>query len=99
MTCANAVVTHAPTARKLLVCGGGALNRHLLQRLAQRQVQVGHQHALDPASDALWWMAAVSGGLAVIAALFFGPRRGLMSWAAYTPRTGARRGSRLSSSR
>ena len=40
MTCANAVLTHAATAHKLLVCGGGALNRHLMQRLAQHLPRV-----------------------------------------------------------
>jgi anhydro-N-acetylmuramic acid kinase len=35
LTCAQAVITHAPTVKKLLVCGGGAFNRHLMQRLAQ----------------------------------------------------------------
>lgn len=40
------------------------------------------KRALDPASDALWWMAAVSGALAVLGALIAGPRRGLLGWAA-----------------
>ena len=34
--CAADVATHAAGARELLVCGGGAFNRHLLQRLASR---------------------------------------------------------------
>jgi anhydro-N-acetylmuramic acid kinase len=34
LTCASAVSSHAPSSRELLVCGGGALNRHLMQRLA-----------------------------------------------------------------
>jgi anhydro-N-acetylmuramic acid kinase len=32
--CAADVARHADSARQLLVCGGGALNRHLMQRLA-----------------------------------------------------------------
>ena len=32
--CAADLRAHAPGARALLVCGGGALNRHLMQRLA-----------------------------------------------------------------
>lgn len=31
--CADAVVLHAPEARELLVCGGGAFNLHLMTRL------------------------------------------------------------------
>ncbi len=34
--CANDLNRHAPDATELLVCGGGAFNRHLLQRLAAR---------------------------------------------------------------
>ena len=34
--CAADVLVHAPGARELLVCGGGVLNRHLMQRLAAR---------------------------------------------------------------
>lgn len=34
--CADAADRHAAGARELLVCGGGALNRHLMQRLAAR---------------------------------------------------------------
>jgi anhydro-N-acetylmuramic acid kinase len=34
--CADAVGHHAAGARDVLVCGGGALNRHLIQRLAAR---------------------------------------------------------------
>ena len=32
--CANDVLRHVPDARELLVCGGGALNDHLMRRLA-----------------------------------------------------------------
>ena len=34
--CANDVVRYAANARELLVCGGGAFNQHLMQRLAAR---------------------------------------------------------------
>jgi len=34
--CANDLKRHAPDASELLVCGGGAFNRHLLQRLGAR---------------------------------------------------------------
>jgi anhydro-N-acetylmuramic acid kinase len=34
--CANDVLAYAAGARELLVCGGGAFNQHLLQRLAAR---------------------------------------------------------------
>ncbi|MCW5650072.1 MAG: anhydro-N-acetylmuramic acid kinase [Ramlibacter sp.] len=32
-TCAQALLDHAPQAGELVVCGGGALNQHLMQRL------------------------------------------------------------------
>ena len=35
-TCAADVSRHAPDAHELLVCGGGAYNRYLMQRLAHR---------------------------------------------------------------
>jgi anhydro-N-acetylmuramic acid kinase len=38
------VLRHAPAARELLVCGGGALNDHLMQRLAARLPAVQVQH-------------------------------------------------------
>ncbi|MEO8805883.1 MAG: anhydro-N-acetylmuramic acid kinase [Burkholderiaceae bacterium] len=38
--CANDVQRHAPRAAELLVCGGGALNQHLMQRLATRLPEV-----------------------------------------------------------
>lgn len=64
LTCANAVVTHAPTARKLLVCGGGALNRHLMQRLAQHLPRVAVQPtdtrglpAMQVEATAFAWLA------------------------------------------
>jgi len=34
ITCAQASSRHAAEAKELMVCGGGALNRHLMQRLA-----------------------------------------------------------------
>jgi len=64
ITCANAVVTHAPTAKKLLVCGGGALNRHLMQRLAQHLPRVAVQGtdtrglpAMQVEATAFAWLA------------------------------------------
>ena len=33
LSCAQALLAHAPASRTLLVCGGGALNTHLMQRL------------------------------------------------------------------
>ena len=38
--CANDLNRHAPGASELLVCGGGAFNRYLLQRLAARAAGV-----------------------------------------------------------
>lgn len=64
LTCANAVTTHAPTAHKLLVCGGGALNRHLMQRLAQHLPRVAVQPtdtrglpAMQVEATAFAWLA------------------------------------------
>jgi anhydro-N-acetylmuramic acid kinase len=45
--CANDLNRHAPDASELLVCGGGAFNRYLLQRLAAR---AGHVRML-PSSE------------------------------------------------
>jgi anhydro-N-acetylmuramic acid kinase len=36
LTCAQAVKQHAGASRELLVCGGGALNLHLMRRLAHQ---------------------------------------------------------------
>lgn len=36
VTCARAVAAHAGDASEMLVCGGGALNKHLMQRLAHQ---------------------------------------------------------------
>jgi anhydro-N-acetylmuramic acid kinase len=64
LTCANAVLTQAPTAKKLLVCGGGALNRHLMQRLAQHLPRVAVQPtdirglpAMQVEATAFAWLA------------------------------------------
>jgi len=64
LTCANAVLAYAPTAHKLLVCGGGALNRHLLQRLAQHLPRVAVQPtdtrglpAMQVEATAFAWLA------------------------------------------
>lgn len=38
--CASDLNRHAPDAAELLVCGGGAFNRHLMQRLAARASRV-----------------------------------------------------------
>lgn len=64
ITCANAVLTQAATAKKLLVCGGGALNRHLLQRLAQHLPRVAVQStdvrglpAMQVEATAFAWLA------------------------------------------
>lgn len=35
ITCSQAIQAHAGSARELLVCGGGALNKHLMQRFAE----------------------------------------------------------------
>ena len=52
-TALQALQQHAPGTRRLLVCGGGAYNRHLMQRLAQRggtalQVQSSAQAGIGP---------------------------------------------------
>ena len=35
-TCADSLLRHAPDSRSLIICGGGALNLHLLKRLQAR---------------------------------------------------------------
>lgn len=42
-TCADALLRHAPNARRLLVCGGGALNAHLMSRLSAALPRVAVQ--------------------------------------------------------
>ena len=50
--CANDLNRHAPDATELVVCGGGAFNRHLLHRLAARasgvQVLPSNERGLPP---------------------------------------------------
>ena len=62
--CAQALSEHAPDARTLLVCGGGAYNAHLMTRLAQRlpRVRVESTAARGLAADqveatAFAWLA------------------------------------------
>jgi anhydro-N-acetylmuramic acid kinase len=64
ITCANAVLGQAATAKKLLVCGGGAHNRYLMQRLAQHLPRVAVQPtdivglpALQVEATAFAWLA------------------------------------------
>ena len=64
ITCANAVSAQAPTTHKLLVCGGGALNRHLMQRLALHLPRVAVQPtdtrglpAMQVEATAFAWLA------------------------------------------
>ena len=63
--CANDLLRHAPDAAELLVCGGGAFNAYLLQRLAARlgsgvQVLRTDERGLPPTqveSCAFAWLA------------------------------------------
>jgi len=64
LTCADAVVRHAPSAKELLACGGGALNQHLMQRLSQHlpKVQLSRTDAhglpaLQVEAAAFAWLA------------------------------------------
>ena len=49
---ADALTQHLPDARRLIVCGGGALNGHLMARLAALlpsvQVATSDEHGLPP---------------------------------------------------
>ncbi len=63
-SCAQALRTMAPACRVLVVCGGGALNTHLMQRLAHHlpdcQVQSSDARGLPPLqveATAFAWLA------------------------------------------
>jgi len=65
MACAQDVQRHAPEARELIVCGGGALNGHLMHRLGQLlpglQVVRSDMRGLPPLqveAAAFAWLAA-----------------------------------------
>jgi anhydro-N-acetylmuramic acid kinase len=65
MACAQDVQRHAPEARELIVCGGGALNGHLMHRLGQLlpglQVVRSDMRGLPPMqveAAAFAWLAA-----------------------------------------
>jgi anhydro-N-acetylmuramic acid kinase len=65
LACAKDVKRHAPAAQELIVCGGGALNGQLMQRLAQHlpgvQVLSSEQRGLPPLqveAAAFAWLAA-----------------------------------------
>ena len=62
--CVRDLSEHAPSAKELIVCGGGALNRHLMALLAQGlpgvQVTGSEQHGLPPLqveAAAFAWLA------------------------------------------
>ena len=62
--CVRDVREHAPSAQQLIVCGGGALNGHLMALLAQGlpgvQVRSSEQHGLPPLqveAAAFAWLA------------------------------------------
>ena len=62
--CAADLLRHAPTTRALIVCGGGAYNRHLMARLQARlpacEVQTSARHGLPPEqveAAAFAWLA------------------------------------------
>jgi len=63
-TCAQEVLRHAPTAKRLLVCGGGAHNQHLMSLLSQAlpavEVASTEKHGLPPLqveAAAFAWLA------------------------------------------
>ena len=63
-SCANELMHHAPAAKRLLVCGGGAYNQHLMNLLNQAlpgvQVDSTERHGLPPLqveAAAFAWLA------------------------------------------
>lgn len=63
-TCAQSVLRYAKDSRSLVVCGGGAFNHHLLQRLQAGlpdvRVRTSNQHGLPPLeveAAAFAWLA------------------------------------------
>jgi anhydro-N-acetylmuramic acid kinase len=63
-TCAQDLLRHAPTAKRLLVCGGGAYNQHLMSMLSQALPEVDvastEAHGLPPLqveAAAFAWLA------------------------------------------
>ena len=63
-TCTQDVLRHAPTAKRLLVCGGGAYNQHLMSLLSQAlpglEVASTEAHGLPPLqveAAAFAWLA------------------------------------------
>ncbi|AGX86967.1 anhydro-N-acetylmuramic acid kinase [Candidatus Symbiobacter mobilis] len=66
-SCADCVLRYAPGCQRLIVCGGGAYNRHVLGRIQQRlpEVQVGISddyglHATMVEACAFAWMALLA---------------------------------------
>lgn len=63
-SCAAAILLHQPNSQKLIVCGGGAFNHHLMERLQQHlprlQVQSSEASRLPPLqveATAFAWLA------------------------------------------
>ncbi len=66
-TCASSLLRHGPHSRHLMVCGGGALNTHLMRRLQARlpatQVSSSQAHGLPPLqveAAAFAWLARMA---------------------------------------